>query len=325
MPQSFDQVDGAINALAQKVEELVDQGSLDDAPVSGDIENKSKEEGSEEEGKGKAEGEGGKKETETGDPAKGAAGDSGKFTIKWGGSEIEIGKDDLIKFAQQGYDYTRKTQDLAERERMIAPYEGLFRNIQTDPQFASYLAQYFHNKQATPQKPHFDDPLAEMRWDVKQEVLKEVNDLLGKILAPVVQNQAVQGVRSQAVADPYYRETVAAMQKHLETLPPVTKAAVFQNWDTNPQAFMDAYRHYRQGVVAHAEKNKQTPPLNPNPNPGKSVKKAPVLEAAGAHNQTSGDAEKLAKLKKQKTAALRSGDTDAIAAWLEATGMLDNI
>ncbi|HRR42835.1 MAG TPA: hypothetical protein P5244_16505, partial [Syntrophales bacterium] len=85
-----------------------------------------------------------------------------RIKIKWEGEERELTKDELVELAQKGYDYTRKTQALAERERQLAPLEGIAKTVQSDPAFAAYLRDYFlqKGKPKTEEQPppKFDDP-----------------------------------------------------------------------------------------------------------------------------------------------------------------------
>ena len=46
--------------------------------------------------------------------------DDAEFEIVHNGKPVKLARDDLIKHAQQGFDYTQKTQALAEKERLVA-------------------------------------------------------------------------------------------------------------------------------------------------------------------------------------------------------------
>lgn len=53
-------------------------------------------------------------------PKKSEVGNGEVFKIKHEGKEIELSKDDLIKHAQMGFDYTKKTQAIALKEEQLA-------------------------------------------------------------------------------------------------------------------------------------------------------------------------------------------------------------
>ena len=55
-----------------------------------------------------------------------------KYTIKWQGQEKEVTQEELVNLAQQGFDYTQKTQALSQERDQMAPFVGLAKKIQAD-------------------------------------------------------------------------------------------------------------------------------------------------------------------------------------------------
>lgn len=60
--------------------------------------------------------------------------DTDLHVIRVGGKDIEVSYDELIKMAQQGEDYTRKTQLLAEDRKRVATWEQLNEAFNEDPE-----------------------------------------------------------------------------------------------------------------------------------------------------------------------------------------------
>lgn len=78
--------------------------------------------------------------------------------IKWNGRPTKVKYEDLINYAQQGYDYTRKMQSFSERERQyqgrLAQYEAVVGQInaflEDQEKVKAYLAKKF-TPQADPE------------------------------------------------------------------------------------------------------------------------------------------------------------------------------
>lgn len=54
-------------------------------------------------------------------------------TLKVGGADKQVTRDELIALAQQGEDYTRKTQELAAQREALQPLVDLVSNLDEDP------------------------------------------------------------------------------------------------------------------------------------------------------------------------------------------------
>jgi hypothetical protein len=111
-----------------------------------------------------------------------AATDAESYTIKVNGEERTVTHDELINLAQQGDDYTRKTQALADERQRYAAYDNLERALESNPLEALKLLADTYNvelgadnqEQGTP--PEFQDPLeAEVNslraWRQEQEAV----------------------------------------------------------------------------------------------------------------------------------------------------------
>ena len=261
-----------------------------------------------------------------------------KVKIKWEGQEKELDQDELVNLAQKGYDYTQKTQALAEKERRLAPLEGIAKTAQSDPAFAAYLRDYFVQKgQVQPKEelpPKFDDPIDELKYNLKKEVREEFRKELSEKEKQVAHQLVIQRVRSEVRQDPDFRDVTKLMIDHLKTLPEETGKLVFLQWDQNPDAYQKAFNHYKTVVQAirrkvpapAAEGEPGTPaPETSIPAAPERKTKAPLLEASGSGQPADNVAENNKKISRMKAKALKSGDPMALAAWLLESGSIDNI
>lgn len=244
-----------------------------------------------------------------------------KEKIKWQGQEVEMTLDEIKNLAQQGYDYTKKMQELQAR---VAPLEGLKKRIDEDPGFAAHIATYFKGQQPEAQKaPQFDDPIDQLKWEIKQEAVREVEE---KYLKPVREHQQqlthqqrLQMVRSQVQADPQYADVQQAIQTYVSSLPPALQRTTYLQLDQDPASYMEAYQHFKSRL-AKTEQPKAEPPKTVQ-----KAERAPILESSGTTQPASQTSEKRKQIERLKTKALRSGDPVAIADWLQAGGHIDNI
>jgi uncharacterized protein YdhG (YjbR/CyaY superfamily) len=76
--------------------------------------------------------------------------DQSKFKIKVDGQEKEVTKDELIELAQQGNDYTKKTQTLAEERKTleaekarVAGLKSIVDEMETDPKLKDTLNKVY--------------------------------------------------------------------------------------------------------------------------------------------------------------------------------------
>jgi hypothetical protein len=107
-----------------------------------------------------------------------------QFTIKVNGEERQVTQEQLVALAQQGDDYTRKTQALSEERQRFAAYEALERALEHNPAEALRLLAETYNVTPDAGTPDGDDdafvdPLerevAELRhWrDQQEEVARQ--------------------------------------------------------------------------------------------------------------------------------------------------------
>ena len=132
-----------------------------------------------------------------------------RYKVKASGEEVEVELDELIKGYQQGTDYTKKSQALAEQRKAIEAERG-------------HLEQVKQERQAYAQKLQaLDSFLTQQHQGVDLEVLKET-DPIGYAVAVAEQSQrekqlAVVRQEQQRIAQQQQAEQQASLQSHLRS------------------------------------------------------------------------------------------------------------
>jgi len=130
-----------------------------------------------------------------------------RYKVKAAGEEIEVDEDELIKGYQQGVDYTKKSQALAEQRKAVEAER-------------IHLEQVKQERQAYAQKLQaLDSFLTQQNKGVDLDVLKET-DPIGYAVAVAEQSQrekqlAVVRAEQQRIAQQQQAEQQASLQNHL--------------------------------------------------------------------------------------------------------------
>jgi hypothetical protein len=130
-----------------------------------------------------------------------------RYKVKASGEEVEVELDELIKGYQQGADYTKKSQALAEQRKAL----------EAERQHLEYVKQ---ERQAYAQKLQaLDSFLTQQDQGVNLDVLKET-DPIGYAVAVAEQSQrekqlAVVRAEKQRLAQQQQAEHQASLQNHL--------------------------------------------------------------------------------------------------------------
>ena len=241
-----------------------------------------------------------------------------KFIIKWQGQDKEVTQAELLDLAQKGFDYTQKTQALAEERNQLAPYQGLAR-LMADPskagQIAAILSGQAPQAPQQPEKKTFDDPIDALEDRILQKARAERQ----QELIPLHRQAALNQVKQQVQADPDYKEVHQAIIDMVKAQPPTLQKAMFLQLDQDPASYVEAFQHFKN---LKATTTTTTTTLKP-------VKKethAPILEAGGVEAPAGIESKaKAERITKMKAKALRSGDPKEIANWLGASGALDHL
>jgi hypothetical protein len=130
-----------------------------------------------------------------------------RYKVKASGEEVEVELDELIKGYQQGTDYTKKSQALAEQRKAIEAERGHLEHVKQERQ------AYAQKLQA------LDSFLTQQNRGVDLDVLKET-DPIGYAVAVAEQSQrekqlAVVRNEQQRIAQQQQAEQQSSLQNHL--------------------------------------------------------------------------------------------------------------
>jgi hypothetical protein len=267
------------------------------------------------------------KETREEKPPKETPKEPPKRKLKVDGQEIEVSEDELVTLAQQGRDYTRKTQQLAEERNALAPYQALIKQLNENPALNQHIAKFWQQPQEpqTPKPQEFDDPIDQLRWEIKQEIMAETRKEIQQTAAPLQRMTVLNQVKAQVQADPDYKEIHQAIIDQVKSLPPAIQKNAYLQLDQDPQSYMEAFAHFK-GLKAQNKTTPETPTEKQETlKTVKRTEKAPILESS--NSAPSEDTVKLQRVKidKAKARALREGSTDALQSFLEVGGFLDHL
>lgn len=308
-PQSSDQVDGQVDSLAGGIMDLLDDpnpNASGEAVATKPAETPATEPEAEPEAT----------------PAEPTGEDEqDKYTIRWQGQDKEVTQAELLDLAQKGFDYTQKTQALAQERDNLAPIQGLATLLKSDPVKAAQIAAILTGQapqQAQPEKKTFDDPIEQLKWETKQEAIAEIRKEMAAAITPLHRQQALNQIKSQVQADPDYQAVHQSIIDMVKAQPPALQKTLYLQLDQDPAAYMDAFQFHKQRL-------KKPAAVEP-PKPVKKETRAPILESGGveAPSGIEGKA-KAERISKQKAKALREGSPTAIADWLKASGAIDHL
>jgi len=267
-----------------------------------------------------------------------------KTKLKVQGQEIEVPETELVALAQMGFNFTQKSQKLAERERTLAPMEGVVKQIQTDPALRQMILDYWNGARSTNQqavKPVVDpakanDPVeilkAEIMAQVRNELVPElqqhtamtVQQAVNAGVQPVQQEIAIAQTLQKVMTDPLYLQVQQSIGDMVRALPPEIGQKVFTELDTNPDVYMKTYLQQRSQLATKIQASGQQLPTALG-KPIKQLNYAPLLEASGSAPSPSGQQDRKQRSAKAKAALLKSGEVGALSDWLQSAGALDHI
>ena len=269
-----------------------------------------------------------------------------KRKLKVDGQEIEVTEDELITLAQQGKDYTKKTQQLSEERNAMAPFDALIRQLKSDPALSQHIAKYWQPQPETT-KPQFDDPIEQLKWEIKQEVLADSRKEMQAAINPLHRQSALNQVKQQVQADPDYTEVHGAIMGQVMALPGASELIAelqkgqnadlrtirnslaknaYLQLDQDPASYVEAFQQHKQALAAA---KKGTPPvvepITGKPVETKRTERAPILETTGTLPSEETVKSQRAKIDKAKAKVLRDGSVDALQDYLVTGGFLDHL
>lgn len=234
--------------------------------------------------------------------------------IKWNGQEVEVKPEQEIELLQKGYNYEQKMAQLEQDRARIQAYNGLVSAIESSPAIKAKVAEALGYGAQAPvnEQPTFDDPIEQLKWETRQEVLKEVEE---KFVKPMQQQnqlnahqQQLQAVRQSVQQDPMFQQVQTAIIEQIKTLPESIGKGLYQQLDQNPQAYIDMYRSVRERIAAQPQPTQQVAEA---PQPTKRETKAPILESGNNPVSESAESQKMQERIKELTRKSKAGDYQA--------------
>ena len=232
--------------------------------------------------------------------------------------------------------YGRKAQELAEQQKQLAGWEALQKRVMTDPQFAQHVFGYdqVQQQKQAPQPP--EDPIDRLKWEAKQEALKEFAPELDRVRQEMAQHQhatAIRATMERVQADPMYQQVQGEILQYISGLPEGVGRAVYQELDRSPQLYMEMYSRTRQRLTGSgAQPNQQPQQRGPDgrfaapemPKPKQRQERAPMLESSGTANDTTANAQQR---KKELQARVKQGQATSseLGEWFQSLGIIDRI
>jgi len=254
-------------------------------------------------------------------PAAAEAPKADKYVIKWKGEDKEVDHSELLELAQKGFDYTEKTQKLAQEKNELSPFIGLANRIKGDPILAAQIAQLMSGQApvAAPKvvEPVSDDPVEQLKAEIKNELRREMEAKL----EPMGKQQMLDRVKMQVQSDPHFNEIQQDIVKMIQAQPKALQRNMYLQLDQDPESYLQTFKHFKK----IRESNPTVVADVPKPTITKT--KAPILESAGISSEApkASVKEKKVVMDKKKAKALRSGDTQELANWLLDSGALEHL
>jgi hypothetical protein len=307
-PQSTDQVDGQVDGIAGGIMDLLDDPNPN---ASGIVKAKPAE----------PEAVVADTTTDVKTTTEDETDEPDKYTIRWQGQDKEVTQAELLDLAQKGFDYTQKTQALAQERDNLAPMQGLATLLKSDPIKAAQIAAILSGQapQAQPVKQTFDDPIEQLKHEMKNEALTELRREMQQNLAPMQRQQVLNQVKMQVQSDPDFQEIHAQIIEMVKAQPPSIQKTLYLQLDQDPSAYLETFQHLK-------DKRSQKPEPKEPPKPVKKESRAPILEAGGVEAPSGIESKaKTERISKLKVKALREGNPTAIADWLKASGAIDHL
>lgn len=244
-----------------------------------------------------------------------------KRKIKWQGQDVEIEPEKETEYIQKGFDYTKKTQELATERELLTPYIGVVKAMQSDPVLQKKVAEHLAGGTKEEVK-QFDDPIDELRHNIRQDVLRDVES---KYIQPVQQRQqlaerqmVINNLKAQVQQDPDFPKVQEAIIGYIKELPEAVGRNLYLQLDQDPQSYMETYKQFKARIA-------KATPEKPLPTPVKKEEHAPILESANTAPSESENKKMEASIKDLTRKYKATGDNHVLAELIAKGGMLKGV
>ena len=230
--------------------------------------------------------------------------------IKHNGVEVEVSPDREIELLQKGYDYDFKKQQIEAERAKLQAYSGLVSAIEASPEIKAKVSQALGYQAAQPsvnEQPSFDDPIDQLKWEIRQEVLQEVKQMakpLEQQLQMQQQMTVLDRVRAEVQKDPQFGDVQAAIIEQIKAMPESIGRNLYLQLDQDPKAYMEMFQTVKQRL-AKPQPQTQATGL---PEPTKRETKAPILEQGNNAESITAEQKKIDDRIKDLQRKSKNGD-----------------
>lgn len=230
--------------------------------------------------------------------------------IKHNGQEVEVLPEQEIELLQKGYNYEQKMAALEADRARLQSYNGLVSAIEASPEIRQKVsaALGYQQEPAKPEIPQFNDPIEQLKWETRQETLREVEE---KFIKPMqaqtlqaTHAQTLNSVRQQVQSDPQYKEVQAAILAQIKSLPESISKPMYAQLDQDPRAYMDMFTTTKARLTSTSN---PSPATGDPPSPTKRETKAPLLEGSLNAPETASETRMTERIKELERKS-RNGD-----------------
>jgi len=211
-------------------------------------------------------------------PEQPATDSQGTHTIKWNGKDVAVSTEELIAMAQQGFDYTYKSQNLAQEKRQFQSELSLLERVRGgDKEALAQLSKQsgidplelldinvdeIEQGNATPAQPFVSPQVKELMDVVRQDSglyqqMQQVEDVLPRSVINVMAQDAdtfysiVNEVRSGDA-----EIVLPEVQKQIALLPEMDRMIVMNN----PEQYKNLYLNVKQSMINAMQEQHQLDP-----------------------------------------------------------------
>lgn len=166
------------------------------------------------------------------------------FELKHGGRTHQLSREDVIKLAQQGFDYTQKTQGFADRERgyqgRISQYEAAIAEVREFLQDRAKVKAYYDQLAQGSPEPN-DIPTAEQVQQMLQQMTVQQQESFNRELARLRDEFEVNQL-SATFSEKINTQISALLTQHpeLRSVPRIEKALKDEVAARNPRDIGEA-------------------------------------------------------------------------------------
>lgn len=242
--------------------------------------------------------------------------------IKWNGQEVEVQPEQEVELLQKGYNYEQKMAALEAERAKLTSYQGLVSAIEASPDIRQKVSAALGYQQEQPVQqamPQFDDPIEQLKWETRQETLKEVEERFFKPIQQQQQmtahQQALNQVRQTVQADPQYAEVQAAIIQQIQAMPESIGKNLYHQLDQDPQSYIDMYKTVKERLKPNTTNLSQNTDVMPAPT--KRETKAPLLEGTTRNVPDASEQQRQTAHIKELEKKVRNGDFRAAGELME--------